>query len=196
MKKIFTQTLMLLLMLVSSTVAWAGDVSYSPVLDVCFRTAEGNTGWNSGYPKDAADNGNTQFEGNYNAGIFTLQKYTVADLQSATKLVLTLTNGSGADAVRVWLFPTNDWTASSSVDDMVNYATQVVGVAPHSSDGTVNTTYLVQKGTKVSGSNPEKSTFTISGTALATLKASAASDGTVRSQSVCIASQSLACSGS
>ena len=175
LKRLFLFSLVLLGSLMTT---WAGDVTYNPTQEICFRTGEGNTGWNSGYPKNAADDGNTVFEGNYNAGIFTLQKYTVADLQNASKLVLTLTNGSGADAVRVWLFPTNDWTASSSVDDMVNYATTVVGVAPRSSEGNVNTTYLVQKGTKVSGSSPEKSTFTISGTALATLKAAASNDGT------------------
>ena len=157
---------------------WAGDVSYSPVQEICFRTGAGNTSWNNGYPKNAADDGNTTFEGNYNAGIFTLQKYTVSDLQNASKLVLTLTNGSGADAIRVWLFPTNDWSASSSIDDMVNYATTVVGVAPRSTEGTPKTSYLVQKGTKVSGTDPQQSTFTISGTALATLKSAASSDGT------------------
>ena len=172
------QLLIMLVMLLSSMATmWAQtETTYSPTSEICFRTGSGNTSWNSGYPKDAADDGNTVFEGNYNAGIFTLQKYTVANLSTATKIVLTLTNGSGADAVRVWSFPTNDWTASASVDDMVNYATQVVGVAPRSSSGTVNTSYLVQKGTKVTGT--EQSTFTISGTALETLKANASSDGT------------------
>ena len=175
LKRLFLFSLVLLGSLMTT---WAVERTYSPALDVCFRTGAGNTAWNSGYPKNAADEGNVTFEGNYYAGIFTLQKYTIADLQSATKLVLTLTNGSGADAIRVWLFPTNDWTAASSVDDMVNYATQVVGVAPRSSEGTVNTSYLVQKGAKVSGTNPEKSTFTISGTALTTLKSAASNDGT------------------
>ena len=179
MKKRLIFMLSVLLSALSAT--WAQtETPYSPTSEICFRTGSGNTAWNSGYPKDAADDGNTIFEGNYNAGIFTLQKYTVPDLANATKLVLTLTwsaSNSGTDAIRLWSFPTNDWTATSSVDDMVNYATQVVGVAPRSSEGTVNTSYLVQKGTTVAG-DPKRATFTISGSALTTLKANASSDGT------------------
>lgn len=176
MKKHLSLITLLLTLCMNVTALWADDVTYSPVLDVNFRTAAGNTAWNSGYPKSASDEGNTGFECNYNAGIFALQKYTVADLNNATKLVLTLTNGSGADAIRVWLFSTNDWDATSGVDDMVSAATTVVGVAPRSSEGTLNTTYLVQKGTKVSGT--DHSTFTISGDALTRLKNAASSDGT------------------
>jgi len=81
-KSITNKILILLLVWVASmNVAWAGDVTYSPTLDVNFRTGSGNTAWNSGFPKSAADEGNTDFELTYTAGLFALQKYTVADLQ-------------------------------------------------------------------------------------------------------------------
>jgi hypothetical protein len=158
---------------------WAQtEATVSPTLDVNFRTGAGNTAWNNGYPKSAADEGNTEFECNYFNGLFALQKYTVTGLQNATKLVLTLYAGSGTDAIRVWSFPNNDWTADSGVDDMVGYATQAVGIAPRTSEGTLNTP-LVTKGTwGSSGLNPRPATFTIEGTALATVKANASSDGT------------------
>lgn len=158
---------------------WAQtETTYSPTLEVNFRTATGNTAWQSGFPKDAASDGNATFEGNYFAGLFALQKYTIPNLQDVTKLVLTLYAGSGTDAIRVWSFPNNSWTAATSVDDMVNWATQAVGFAPRATEGDANTP-LVTKGTW--GSNelsPRPATFTISGTALATLKANAGSDGT------------------
>lgn len=158
---------------------WAQtETPYSPTLEVNFRTAAGNTGWQSGYPKDAASDGNTTFEGNYFAGLFALQKYTISNLNDVTKLVLTLYAGSGTDAIRVWSFPNNSWTAASSVDDMVNWATQTVGFAPRATEGTANTP-LVSKGTWGSSElSPRPATFTISGTALATLKANASTDGT------------------
>jgi len=178
LKRFYSLTLVLL---ASIMMAWAdSEATYYPTQEVCFRTGNGNTAWNSGYPKSAADEGNTQFECNYFNGLFALQKYTVADLQNATKLVLTLYQapGSGTDAIRVWSFPNNDWTADSGVDDMVNYATQAVGIAPRTSEGTLNTP-LVTKGTWGSSDlNPRPATFTISGTALATVKANASSDGT------------------
>lgn len=159
--------------------SWAQtETPYSPTLEVNFRTAAGNTAWQSGFPKDAASDGNTTFEGNYFAGLFVLQKYTIPNLKDVTKLVLTLYAGSGTDAIRVWSFPNNSWTAASSVDDMVNWATQTVGFAPRATEGTANTP-LVSKGTWGSNElNPRPATFTISGTALATLKANAGSDGT------------------
>lgn len=158
---------------------WAQtETTYSPTLEVNFRTAAGNTAWQAGFPKDAASDGNATFEGNYFAGLFALQKYTIPNLQDVTKLVLTLYAGSGTDAIRVWSFPNNSWTAATSVDDMVNWAKQAVGFAPRATEGDANTP-LVTKGTW--GSNelsPRPATFTISGTALATLKANAGSDGT------------------
>ena len=174
LKRFYSLTLVLF---ASIMMAWAdSETTYYPIQEVCFRTGNGNTAWNSGYPKDATDDGNTQFEGNYQAGLFTLQKYKVDNLSDVTSIVLTLTAGSGVDATRVWLFPTNDWSTSSSIDDMVNYVTEVVGFAPRSTEGTANA-YLAD-GVKVAGSDPIKATLTISGTALATLKAGAAADGT------------------
>ena len=175
LKRFYLLTLVLLCSIVT---AWAEDVSYSPTLEVNFRTASGNTQWNGGYPKSAADEGNTTFEVNYFAGLFALQKYTIPNLQDVTKLVLTLYAGSGTDAICVWSFPNKSWSAASSVDDMVNWATQTVGFAPRATAGTANTP-LVTKGTWGSNElNPRPATFTISGTALATLKANASTDGT------------------
>ena len=177
MKKRLIFMLSVLLSALSAT--WAQtETTYSPTLDVNFRTASGNTAWNSGFPKNAADDGNTDFELTYTAGLFALQKYTVPDLQYATKLVLTLTVGSksGVDAVRVWSFANTTWTASSGVDDIVNAVTATVGIAPRATEGTANTPLVT--GSKVAESNPVKATFTITGTALATIKANAAADGT------------------
>lgn len=176
-----TKRILLLLTVLLSGIAtmWADtETTYSPVLDVNFRTASGNTAWNSGFPKNAADEGNMDFELTYAAGLFALQKYTVPDLQYATKLVLTLTVGSksGVDAVRVWSLANTTWTASSGVDDIVGAVTSVVGVAPRATEGTANTPLVT--GSKVADSNPAKATFTITGTALATIKANAAADGT------------------
>ena len=154
------------------------QTSYSPDLDVCFRTAAGNTAWNSGYPKNAADEGNTAFEGNYFAGIFVLQKYTVPNIQDATSLTLTLTDtgSTGVDGTMVWCYPNSDWTADASIENVVNAVTEVVGVAPRSSEGTVNAPLATAK--KVADSDPKQGYFTLTGTALQTVKASATTDGT------------------
>lgn len=176
-KSITNKILMLLLVWVASmNVAWAGDVTYSPTLDVNFRTNSGNTGWDA--VKDAAVEGNKDFELTYTAGFFALQKYTVADLQNATKLVLTLTVGSksGVDAVKVWPFANNNWTAESGTDDIVTLLESTVGIAPRATDGTANTPPI--SGAKVTDSNPAQATFTITGNALATIKANATADGT------------------
>ena len=169
--------LFLISVLMSSMVTmWAGEVTVNPTLDVNFRTASGNTAWQT--VKNAADEGNNDFELTYTAGFFALQKYTVADLQNATKLVITLTVGSksGVDAVKMWSIANNTWTAETGVDDIVPLVTTAVGVAPRATEGTVNTPPIA--GAKVSGSNPAQATFTITGTALATIKANAAADGT------------------
>jgi hypothetical protein len=167
---------MLLVLLGGIVTAQAVEETYSPVLDVNFRTASANTSWQT--VKNAADEGNNDFELTYTAGFFALQKYTVADLQNASKLVLTLTVGkySGVDAVRLWAFTKNDWTAESGIDDIVGLVETSVGIAPRATEGTANTPLVT--GAKVSDSDPAKATFTITGTALATIKANAASDGT------------------
>ncbi len=154
------------------------ETKYAPTLDVNFRTASGNTAWNSGYPKSAANEGNKDFELTYTAGLFALQKYTVPDIQNATKLVLTLTVGSksGVDAVRLWSIPLTAWDASTGVDDIVPAVTTATGVAPRATEGTANSPLVT--GAKVAESDPAKATWTITGTALATIKANAAADGT------------------
>ena len=162
--------------LLSTLTAWAGDVTYAPTLDVNFRSAAGNTSWQA--VNNAADDGKTEFELTYAAGFFALQKYTVADLQNASKLVLTLTVGSksGVDAVKLWAFTNNSWTADTGVDDLVPLVKAQTGIELRATEGTMNTPLVT--GAKVTGSNPAKATFTITGTALATIKANATSDGT------------------
>ena len=165
-----------LVLLCSLMTAWASEVTYNPTLDVNFRTASGNTSWQT--VKDAADEGNNDFELTYAAGFFALQKYTVADLENVTKLVLTLTVGSksGVDAVRVWAFSNNTWTASTGVDDIVPLVAAQTGIELRATEGTANTPLVTGK--KVTDSNPAQATFTISGDALATIKANASGDGT------------------
>ena len=173
LKRFYIFTLVLLCSLMT---AFAGEVTVSPTLEVNFRTAAGNTGWQT--VKNAADEGNKDFELTYTAGFFALQKYTVADLKNATKLVLTLTVGSknGVDAVKLWAFTKNDWTAETGIDDIVPLVTAQTGIAPRATEGTANSPLV--SGVKVASSDPAKATFTISGTALATIKANATEDGT------------------
>ncbi len=173
MKRFYLFTLVLLCSLMT---AWAGEVTVSPTLDVNFRTASGNTAWQT--VKNAADDGNNDFELCYANGFFALQKYTVADLQNASKLVITLTVGkySGVDAIKMWPLANNTWTADTGVDDIIPLVTTAVGVAPRATEGTVNTPPIA--GAKVADSDPAKATFTITGTALATIKANATEDGT------------------
>ena len=174
------QLLFLLVALLSSvTTLWAQtETAYSPVLDVNFRTGAGNTAWNSGFPNDAAVEGNNDFELTSTAGFFSLQKYTVPNLQNATKLVLTLTVGSksGVDAVRLWSYSDNAWTAETGVDDIYPKVQEILGVDLRSTEGTPNEPLV--KGAKVADSSPAKATWTIQGTALTTIKENAASDGT------------------
>ncbi len=155
---------------------WAVEKTYNPTLDVCFRTNSENTGWQ--YANDAAGDGNTVFESNYYAGIFTMQKYTVPDLQYATKITLTITvnsGGSGVDGTLLWLYPNSTWTASSGVDDIVPNVETLIGIAPRATADSWNTP--LAKGAKVTDSSPAKCIFTITGDALTNLKASA-TDGT------------------
>ncbi len=173
LRRLYSLTLVLLCSLMS---VWAADVTVKPVLDVNFRTASGNTGWQT--VKNAADEGNNDFELTYTAGFFALQKYKVDDLKDATKLVLTLTVGrmSGVDAVRLWAFGNNTWTAESGVDDIIPLVKAQTGIDPRATEGEANSPLVTGK--KVSGSDPAQATFTITGDALATIKANAAEDGT------------------
>jgi len=170
--------LFLLCMLLSSIMTmWAQtETTYSPTLEVNFRTATGNTAWQA--VNNAADADKTNFELTSTAGFFALQKYTVPDLQNATKLVLTLTVGkfSGVDAVRLWAFPKNDWTAESGIDDIYPKVKAALGIDLRSTEGEANTPLV--KGKKVADSAPAKATWTITGTALDAIKANASSDGT------------------
>ena len=170
------KTLLFVMALLGGMFSSLSAQTYSPTLDVNFRTAAGNTGWQT--VKNAADEGNTDFELTSTAGFFALQKYTVADLQNASKLVLTLTVGSksGVDAVRLWSLPLTDWTAESGVDDIYPKVQEVLGVDLRATEGTPNEPLV--KAAKVADSNPAKATLTITGTALATIKANATVDGT------------------
>ncbi len=172
-RKFYLLTLVMLCCVMS---VWADDVTYSPTLDVNFRTAAGNTAWQT--VKNAAEEGNNDFELTSTAGFFALQKYTIPNLANATKLVLTLTVGkfSGVDAVRLWSFPLNDWTAETGIDDIYPKVKEALGVDLRATEGTPNNPLV--KGAKVAGSDPAKTTLTISGTALATIKANASADGT------------------
>lgn len=101
------------------------------------------------------------------------------NLEYATKLTLTITvnsGGSGVDGTLLWLYPNSDWTAASSVDDIVPNVTTLIGIAPRATADTWNSP--LAKGAKVSDSSPAKGIFTITGDALTALKASATSDGT------------------
>lgn len=175
-QKLLKLMVLVLTLLGGVNVAMADDVTYSPTLDVNFRTASDNASWQT--VNNAANDGKTDFELTYTAGFFSLQKYTVANLSTATKLVLTLTVGSkaGVDAVKLWAFTKNDWTASSSAADIVSLVSAQTGINPRATEGTANSPLV--SGAKVANSDPAKATFTITGDALATIKANATSDGT------------------
>ena len=174
MKKHFI--IMSVMLLCGVLASWADEKTYPPVLDVNFRTGTGNTSWQT--VKNAAEEGNNDFELTSTAGFFALQKYKVDDLQNATKLVLTLTVGSksGVDAVRLWAFPLNDWTAETGIDDIYPKVKEQLGIDLRVTEGTANEPLV--KGAKVADSDPAQATWTIQGTALATIKANATSDGT------------------
>jgi len=154
------------------TSVWAdSETTYYPTLDVNFRTSSAeNNAWNSGFPKDASVEGNTDFELTYAAGFFSLQKFTIADLDKVTKLVLTLTTGSksGVDALEIWSIANTTWDATVNATDMASIVANTVGIAPRATEGTANTP--LAKGVKVANSNPAKATFTFSGDALTTIK--------------------------
>ena len=175
MKKILL--LVLAMLTCGMTSVWAdSETTYYPTQEVNFRTAAGNNAWNGGFPKDASAEGNTVFEGNYQAGLFVIQQYKVDNLANVTKITLTLTAGSGVDATDLRIYPNNTWSASSEVSTIVSVVTDLVGLAPRAAEGTA-TTPLV-KAAKVAGSDPAKASFTITGDALTTLKNAAAADGT------------------
>ena len=175
MKK--TLLFVLAMLTCSMTSVWAdSETTYYPTKEVCFRTAAGNTAWQSGYPKDASAEGNTVFEGNYQAGLFVIQQYKVDNLANATKLTLTLTDGSGVDATDLRIYPNNTWSASSEASTIVPVVTEVVGLAPRASAG--DSIVALVKAAKVPETTPKKASFTITGDALTTLKNAAAADGT------------------
>ncbi len=171
-----------LLLMVGVTSAWADDVT--PKLDVCFRTNAAteqkavNTEWVSGYPKKASTT-NAESECNAQAGLFVLQKYTIADLDKVNKLVLRNVNSGngGGDAIAIWVVAkatnygntsnfSTAWTENTAVADIVAAYTATTGIAPRATTGDVNTTYLVNGTSDRSDGNK----FTISGDALTTLK--------------------------
>ena len=163
------------MLLCSIMTAWAEDVTYSPVLDVNFRTNSGNTGWQT--VKNATEEGNTDFELTYTAGFFAMQKYTVAEIKNATKLVITLTTGSksGVDALKMYPIAYNDWSAETGIDNIMPLVTAATGIAPRATEGTATTPPI--NGAKVTGSTTQ-ATFTITGDALAAIKSNATADGT------------------
>jgi len=175
MKKILL--LVLAMLTCGMTSVWAdSETTYYPTKEVCFRTAAGNTAWQSDYPKDASVEGNRVFEGNYQAGLFVIQQYKVDNLANVTKITLTLTAGSGVDATDLRIYPDNTWSASSETSAIIPTVTELVGLAPRAAEGTA--TNPLVKAAKVAGSDPAKASFTITGDALTTLKNAAAADGT------------------
>ena len=152
--------------------AWADGIT--PTLDVYFRTSL-STGdnpaysWTSGFPKTASES-NNEFAGNHRVGMFVLQKYEVENLSAVKSLTLTLTGASGTDAIAIWTF-TNNWTASTDVATLASAVNTAVGL-------NLNTTGTPSNSPLVNGTNSKSTvetginacTFTISGTALTTLK--------------------------
>ena len=152
-----------LLAMVGTAVAWGTD--FTPTLDVSYRTNTNNDGWNdSNYPKVASST-NVEFECVAKNGMFVLQKYTVDNLAQVKKLTLTLTNGSGADALAIWAFSNTTWDATTSATDIVSAYTTAVGVAPRAETGTLNTPLKNEQNTK-----GDANTFVIEGTQLTNLK--------------------------
>ena len=62
---------------------FAENKTFAPTLDVNFRTAKDNTAWQT--VKNAADEGNNDFELTYAAGFFSLQKFQVENLANVSK---------------------------------------------------------------------------------------------------------------
>ena len=168
-KEFYLRTLLAFLFLLGgASLAWGDGVT--PDLEVNFRTNSGNTGWESGYPKETSNT--AQFECNAQSGIFVLQRYTIEDLMKTKSITLRIVNGtgSGGDALAIWAIPaTNlpiDWTKSTAVATIVSAYTSAVGIAPRATTGDINTTYLVNGTTDKSDGNK----FVITGAALTRLK--------------------------
>ena len=111
------------------------EMTYEPVLDVNFKTNDGNTAWESGYPKNAADAGNIYAECNYYQGMFVLMTYTIPGLDRVTELTLTVKDSkpSGFTNSKIWIYP-HEWTTSTPASEIISNVTTVVGNAPHSDD--------------------------------------------------------------
>ena len=159
-------SLLLLMIVGGASFSWADGIT--PDLEMSFRTNNDNNGWN-GNPKSPSIDNQT-FECNHNSGFFVLQKYTIENLAAVKSLTLRLVNGSGADALSIWAFNTNDWSELNASEIASAYET-IVGVALHNS-GTANQTFLKNEANnKTNGNN-----FIISGNALTRLKEAASNN--------------------
>ncbi len=172
------QTFLSFVLLIAALPIWAED--FSPVAEKLFRTSNDNTSWVSGFPKSASET-NYEFEMKYWAGFYALQKYTITNLDAATSLTLNIAGpkDKGTDAIALWVFSDNAWTEISSAEELTGKVTEIVGIAPHATEGDASTDYLMN----TCGQNRETVDdvqychFVIQGDALTRLK-EAATDNT------------------
>ena len=164
-----------LLLMVGAAPMLATD--FNPTQDVMFRTNDSNNGWNTNkwatnysYPVSATNG--VEFAANHSSRMFVLQKYTVTDLVKATKLTLTLVGTSGTDALAIWAFPTNDWSASSSATTLATAVASVTGTALGAKMTSSSSSYLLKDAhsTKSTGDGKTTCTFEITGIPLTKLK--------------------------
>ena len=106
----------------------------SPYLELCFRPKSNGSGYDSSTPLNGFKN--TDFEGNYQARFFAVEYFWVENVD-VTGMIYTLSlttlGGGGTSELAVWDFPyqVNNFISAADIN---TYATEVVGVAPGSSD--------------------------------------------------------------
>ena len=162
-----------------------GTTTVAPQKEICYRTNAANTAWNSGFPKQAADN--AEMEVNYGKGLWVMMEFKVDNLNEATMLKLTLTASKAGAAkesatalalISAWLY-TGNWAADSDAATMANAMTQLTGIAPNQTEGTALTPLATA--TDPAGYSPDElrrtRTITFEGDALKAIKA-AAKNGT------------------
>ena len=106
----------------------------SPYLELCFRLKSDNSSYDSSTPLNGFKN--TDFEGNYQARYFAVEYFWVENFNVTDMtytLSLTTLGSGGTSELAVWDFPyqVNNFISAAEINA---YATEVVGVAPGSSD--------------------------------------------------------------
>lgn len=155
-------------------------VAGAPKMEKLYRTNGTNDAWTTLKVNDvtktlngvdAESHAGNFFEVKYNAGLFAIQKYEVADLDKASKLTVKLyrneSNSGKFGTMGLWSMANETWQTSSTFSDVYPYVKAVIGVDAHQTTGD----YTAPLAQGVSGSDTYGTyqEFTISDDALNTV---------------------------